>query len=72
MRVRLDDRRTVVRLQHFRHCAKHVALLMQLQIETPSLPLPATNASGLPMVVIAARLTLDHEELRFLNPADAA
>lgn len=71
MRVRLDDRRTVVRLYHFTHCAKHIALLMQLQIETPSLELKGDNASGLPTVVIAARLVLDHEELRFLNPIAA-
>jgi hypothetical protein len=72
MRVRLDDKRTVVRLHHFRHSAKHIALLMQLQIEVPSLELQADNSSGLPTRVIAARLVLDHEELRFLNPADAA
>lgn len=45
---------------------------MQLQMETPSLPLQAESVSGLPVTVIAGRLVLDHEELRFLNPSEAA
>lgn len=72
MRVRLDGSKMVVRLLDFRYCSKHIALLMQLQIETPSLPLPAEDASGRRINVIPARLMLDHEEMRFLNPSTAA
>lgn len=72
MRVRLDDKRTVVRLSHFTYCAKHIALLMQLQIEVPSLAIPAQTIAGTMRTVLVADLVLDHEEIRFLNPADAA
>lgn len=71
MRVRLNDGRTVVRLAHFTHCSKHIALLMQLQIETPSLELKSDTSYGMPKTVLAADLNLDHEELQFLNPIAA-
>jgi hypothetical protein len=72
MRVRLNDGRTVVKLHHFRFCAKHVALLMQLTMEAPSLELKADSNIGMPKFVLAGDLNLDHMELTFLNPADAA
>ena len=63
------DAKTVVRLRHFTFCSKHVALLMQLQIETPSLPLQTDGA--LKPVVLVIDLNLDHEKLLFLNPQAA-
>lgn len=73
MRVRLNDGRTVVILKdEWRFCSKHVALLMQLQIEVPSLMLRAETTYGIARQVLVSDLNLDHEELRFLNPADAA
>lgn len=72
MRVRLVDGRTVVKLHHFRYCSKHVALLTQLSAETPSLELKADSNIGMPKFVLAGDLNLDHQELTFLNPADAA
>jgi hypothetical protein len=59
-------------MRHFRYESKHIALLMQLQIEVPALDLVAVGQDGKPMIVQPARLNLDYEELRFLNPASAA
>lgn len=68
MRVRIEGKKLVVRLMHFRFCSKHVALLSTLQVETPSLPLTVEGPSGFPMAVLVADLNLDPTELQFLNP----
>lgn len=72
MRARLVNQKTVVRLAHFRFCSKHIALLMQLQIETPSLVLDAESPTDRHAHILVADLDLNYEELRFLNPAEAA
>lgn len=69
MRCRLTDGRTVVYVWHFKHTSKCIALLMQLQVETPSLELVADGPDNRRRVVLVSDLNLDHEELRFLNPA---
>lgn len=45
---------------------------MQLQMETPSLVLTAESPSDRAAHILVADLLLDYEELRFLNPAEAA
>lgn len=72
MRVRLTNGKTVVKLLHFHYCAKHVALLMQLQLETPNLMLFTDSPTWNPILVSMHKLNLDHEELRFLNPSETA
>jgi len=72
MRVRLQGRKTVVTLRHFRYCSKHIAILMQLQAETPSLELYCESPEARTQIVLVAHLELDHEDLRFLNPSAAA
>ena len=72
MRCRLHDGRTVVKLRDFRFCAKHIALLTQLAAEAPNIELKADSNIGMPKFVLVADLNLDLEELRFLNPAEAA
>lgn len=68
MRVRLEHRKEVLNLWHFRFTAKHIELLRQLQVETPSLELAVFTADGKRRVVLVGDLNLDHEDLRFLNP----
>jgi hypothetical protein len=72
MRVRLDGGKVVVKLLHFRYCSKHIALLMQLQLEVPNMVLFTESPSWNPFMVPLHKLDLDHEELRFLNPSEAA
>lgn len=72
MRVRLHGGKIVVKLLHFNFCSKHVALLMQLQLEVPNLVLFTDSPSWNPVMVPLHKLDLDHEELRFLNPLEAA
>lgn len=72
MRIRVNGSKAVVRLHHFRFCSKHIALLMQLQAETPSLVLTAESHLDRYQHILVSDLNLDHEELQFLNPAEAA
>lgn len=72
MRCRLNDGRTVVHIWHFKHTTKCMALLMQLQVETPSLELVVDGPDNRRRIVLVSDLNLDHEELRFLNPVDVA
>ena len=72
MRCRLTDGRTVVYVWHFKHTSKCIALLMQLQVETPSLELVVDGPDNRRRIVLVSDLNLDHEELRFLNPVDVA
>lgn len=72
MRVRLDDGKTVVKLNHFVFKHAHIALLKNIQLETPNLELVGTGPAGHRIVVPVFRLNLDIEELRFLNPSVAA
>lgn len=72
MRVRINGSKTVIRLHHFRYCHKHIKLLFELQAETPSLVLTAQSPSDKCAHVLVSDLLLDAEELRFLNPAEAA
>lgn len=39
MRVMLREKKTIVKLKHFRFCHSHFILLCGLQHETPNLPL---------------------------------
>lgn len=71
MRVRINGSKTVVRLHHFRYCAKHIKLLLGLQAETPSLVLTAESSNDKYSHVLVSDLLLDYEELRFLNPSEA-
>lgn len=71
MRVRYNGRKAVVKLRHFRHTPKHIAILMQLQAETPDLYLEATRCEdGRDTRVRMADLLLDYDDLRFLNPLE--
>lgn len=64
MRVRILNTKSVVTIKYWSFSSKHVALLMQLQAEVPSLPLPIEPIGS----VLVSDLDLSHEELRFLNP----
>lgn len=68
VRVRLEHRKEVLNLWHFRFVSKHIELLRQLQIEVPSLELVAFGPDGKRRVILVGDLNLDHKELRFLNP----
>jgi hypothetical protein len=71
MRVLLTDGKTVVTLKHFRYSARHRELLRLIQCEVENLELLAVGPNG-PCVIAAFRLNLDSEELRLLNPSEAA
>lgn len=72
MRCRLTSDKRVVALAHWRFCSKHIVLLKALQFEVPNLQLLATAPNGSSIVVPAFSLNLEDEELRFLNPLEAA
>lgn len=72
MRVRLNGSKTVVTLKHFRYCHQHRELLVAIQRDVENLELVITTSDGARAVVPAFRLNLDQEELRFLNPSEAA
>lgn len=72
MRVRLTGNRDVITLKHFRYSNAHRELLALMQREVENLELVATTARGATIRVPIFRLNLDYEELRFLNPSEAA
>jgi len=68
MRVRASDGR-VVRLLHFRYCAKHLALILELQSEIPNVKIDARDeVTHAYRQIPAFQLNLERVELAMLNP----